>query len=101
MLLQCLVAAEISWAVSLWALKMSLLFLYVRLFTFRTFRLAAYTLMVIVTLYFIGCLLFFTLDCKPLTGSHCTNQNAGQSYSTNDAERPFIDLEQDGPVLVP
>ncbi|MCJ1312337.1 hypothetical protein MMC25_006011 [Agyrium rufum] len=75
--LQCLVAAEICWAVSTWALKMSLLFLYLRIFTTRTFRIAANSLMALISITVVATILFFFLDCRPLVSLSCTSQYEG------------------------
>lgn len=74
---QCLVAAEVTWAVAIWALKISLLLFYMRIFVHKSLRMAAYALMVITTLFCIGSLLFSFLNCRPLTASVCGNQYAG------------------------
>lgn len=74
---QCLVVAEVTWAIAIWALKISLLLFYKRIFIHKSVRMAAYALMVITTLFCIGNLLFSFLNCRPLTASVCGNQHAG------------------------
>ena len=69
-------AAETTWAVSIWALKISLLLFFIRIFIQRGFRIAAYTLMGIVTLFCIASILLFFLGCRPLTAPKCGSQYA-------------------------
>jgi hypothetical protein len=64
-LLQCFVAAEPLWIATNSMVKLSILDLYVRIFPSRTFRYICYTLMSIVSLYWLSTFVRMFLMCRP------------------------------------
>ena len=60
-------AAEVAWSLSLWAVKMSTLVLFVRIFAFRSFCIVGHAMMVIVTAFTTGSIIFYFLQCKPIS----------------------------------
>ena len=63
---QNLIATIVLWASALAAVKLSLLLLYVRIFSIRKFRLAAYGVMPFVLGWWLSVLLEELLLCRPL-----------------------------------
>lgn len=82
--LQSLLAAEVTWSCSIWCVKNSLLYLFIRVFGIRLFWFRAYVVMFIVALFGTGSILFYFLQCAPLRSMWdpsipgvCGNQHAG------------------------
>ena len=91
--LKIIPAAYVTWTLGTTAFKLSVLFLYTRLFGIKTFRYLSYTLMGITVAYCISFLVVFLTTCSPdisqlwnpRPDGHCRNLNVGQlgSVSTN------------------
>ncbi len=68
----------IAWLVSSVFCKLSILYLYIRIFTTKPFRIAAQTLVFVVSVYGFSFLCVFLTECRPISyswslepGTHC------------------------------
>lgn len=91
--LKLIPAAYVTWTLGTTAFKLSVLFLYVRIFSIRTFRNLSYVLMGLSMAYCISFLVVFLTTCSPdisqlwnpTPNGRCRDLNIGQlgSVSTN------------------
>jgi hypothetical protein len=91
--LKLIPAVYVTWTLGTAAFKLSVLFLYVRIFSTKTFKYLSYTLMGITVSYCISFLVVFLTTCSPdisqlwnpRPDGHCRDLNVGQlgSVSTN------------------
>jgi hypothetical protein len=93
-------AANVTWTLGTTAFKLSVLFLYVRIFTIKIFRTLSYSLMALTIAYCVSFLVVFLTTCtpdisqlwNPTPNGHCRDLNIGQlgSVSTNPAHDVII-----------
>ncbi|TAQ86931.1 hypothetical protein B7494_g4738 [Chlorociboria aeruginascens] len=91
--LKVIPAAYVTWTLGTAAFKLSVLYLYVRIFSMKTFRYLSYGLMGLTVAYCISFLVVFLTTCSPgisqlwhpTPNGHCRDLNVGQlgSVSTN------------------